>query len=353
MLGSTTSQPPRSHNMAPVSGRQTKAINSPQRLLGAAGRSDAAHGPHFARSLPLLALAVLVLAGIPLCSTGCAATRARTADPDRNGKIAFVRSGRLWMVGAGGNAVARLAGVSSGAANPAWSPDGSRIAYDRGGDIYVANADGTGVVDVSAASLHDRPADIGPPASCDMDPAWSPDGKLIAFTAIVDSCTGAAGGLYAMTPSGQGWRVIEEDYEGLQGGDGQPAWGPEGRGIAFTRSDTDLMSGGPYFYDIELLDAATGKGVRALTKNGHSQAPTWSPDGKRIAFVERGRIAVMNVAGKRKRTLVSGNSPAWSPDGRLIVFVDRSGLEVIGANGKGERLLLACRCASPDWKPLR
>ena len=61
----------------------------------------------------------------------------------------------------------------------------------------------------------------------------------------------------------------------------------------------------------------------------------------------------MSATGKLEQTLVSGNSPAWSPDGRLIAFIDRSGLEVIGANGKGKRLLLACHCASPDWKPLR
>jgi TolB protein len=295
-------------------------------------------------------LATTLLAGLAPTASGAVVSGA-AAPPAKNGKIAFVRDGHLWVVGANGGDLARLPGPA-GVSHPAWSPDGERIAYARRLAIYVAAADGSGATDISAASLAQRPSDVGPAASCDGDPAWSPDGSWIVFTSTVDDCTGAAGGLYAMRPDGSGWRVVEEDYEGLLGGDTEPAWGPGGRRIAFTRSDSLRMASGPYVHDVLVLSASTGKVVRSLTRSGDSHSPAWSPDGKRIAFVHAGHVAVMSATGRGVHDLVRGSAPAWSPDGSWIAFAGTKGLERIRPDGTGRRLLVAGGCAQPAWQAL-
>lgn len=148
--------------------------------------------------------------------------------------------------------------------------------------------------------------------------------------------------------------MIEDDYDGLLGGDTQPAWGPGGKRIVFTRSDSLRMASGPYVYDLFVLDAASGKIVRRLTKSGASTPAAWSPDGKQLAFVDRHRsIALTSAIGTGLKELARGFDPAWSPDGKLLVFADAQGIEIMRANGSGKRLLLKCSaCGEPDWQPL-
>lgn len=294
------------------------------------------------RCVPLAVLCSLVLAS--------AAGAHEAAYPGRNGLIAFVRGGQIWTVHTDGSGAVRLTHGSRSAAHPAWSPDGTKLAYDVGGShVVVANADGSDPVDVSVESLKSAPGfGLGP---CDSDPTWSPDGTEVAFTSVVDDCTGAAGGLYSTTPTGDGRRTIEQDYEGLLGGDTQPAWGRGGE-IAFTRSDSLRMASGPYTHDVLLADGRTGKVLRRLTKSGEATSPAWSPDGTTLAFVERGTIVVATASGRRLRTLGKGAAPAWSPDGKRLVFADTAGLELVAASGGARRLLLRCSCSSPDWQPV-
>ena len=141
------------------------------------------------------------------------------------------------------------------------------------------NADGSGVT-----RLIDHDAD-------DLTPAWSPDGRRIAF---------ASGGrarldIYVMDASGF-TRLTDNDG-------GTPAWSPDGRRIAFT-SDRD---GNPEIYVMN----ADGSGVTRLTYNDardlflNDSFPAWSPDGRRIAFHSHRdgnmEIYVMNAAGEPPR----------------------------------------------------
>ena len=204
-------------------------------------------------------------------------------------------------------------------AYPAWSPDGSRIAFtsDRHGsvDIYVMNADGSGVTRLTND------------AAWSLIPAWSPDGSRIAFT----SSRGDSLEILVMRADGSG---VTRLTGGSEWNDASPSWSPDGSRIAFA-SDRDTYDSDPDTYDNFQIHAmnADGSGVTRLTRNPDwdDSFPAWSPDGSRIAFAsDRAdgfdyQIHVMNADGSGVTPLTGGQgveatAPAWSPDGSRIAF---------------------------------
>jgi TolB protein len=222
--------------------------------------------------------------------------------------------------------------VSAPDSLPAWSPDGRRIAFvsDRDGnaEAYVVNSDGSGLRRLTRDPAFDQ---LG---------AWSPDGRKIAFVRGTRDTNGQLRGqaIYVMNADGSGLRLLAR-------GQG-PAWSPDGRQIAF-RSGRD---GNGEVYVVN----ADGSGLRRLTRNPDSDGgPVWSPDGRKILFVRaewrhgNSEIYVMNADGSGQRNLTRNaardSSPAWSPDGRTIAFASKRGgngeIYVMNADGSGVRNL--------------
>jgi Tol biopolymer transport system component len=302
--------------------------------------------------------------------------RVEAAFPGFNGKIVFVRSelptpcidscqflpSQIYIMNPDGTGVSALTHDPSSNADPAWSPDGSRIAFSGGlsndagsGDIFLMQADGTGRVNLTNCP------------SADRSPAWSPDGTKIVFTQR--QIPGGPPGVYVMNsvatgPACSGATLLVNN--GLD-----PAWSPDGSAIAFVAvGETALSAGNIYLMNPD------GTGVRQLTTDDPSFSdiqPSWSPDGSQLAFARVPNfsgplvIDVINRDGSGLTALTtahgffSNNSePAWSPDGKEIAFsrYTRTGPDifVMNRNGNGDTQLTATSPISddeqPNWQPL-
>jgi TolB protein len=171
-------------------------------------------------------------------------------------------------------------------------------------------------------------------------PAISPDGKRVAFSGT----EGASSHLYLL--SVKEGKLIQLTFDELVL-DETPAWSPDGKKIAFARAPLKIKvinetmgTYEPGEYDIYVIDA-DGSNLRRLTTEG-GYYPTWSPDGKYIAFTrregDRYAIWIMNSDGKNQTRLTYGVEPDWSPDGKKIVFTSDSWprkIGVINLDGSG------------------
>ncbi len=199
-------------------------------------------------------------------------------------------------------------------AAPSWSPDGRRVAY--GCEETGAGAD-ICVVDVSTgrvARLTDAPG-------FDASPAFSPDGSKIAFTSnrAAERPTDSAGDadVYVMDADGSGQTRLTRRMEVWS----HLSWLPGGDGLVF--------SGGEYrdIYALGIGDRDPRLLVGGDTK--YETDPTLSPDGTKVAFFsspvqDEVELHVADVRGGEERTLAKGvedsRPPSWSPDGRMIAY---------------------------------
>jgi Tol biopolymer transport system component len=258
-----------------------------------------------------------------------------------------------------GFAILLFSGVLSGPhgnrnEGPAWSPNGDRIAFasDRNGkfDIYIMNIDGANVVQLT----HDPFPWLYDLQSSEIEPTWSPDGRQIAFVAGNNTGTGNNVNLYLMNADGSNVVQVNKKNSHIL----RSSWSPNGNQIAYCFERHDDVK----FIFIINIDGSDDNPL----VNGCM--PTWSPDGRRIAFEAHSRderngsinLFVVNVDGSNKVALTTDEdaiemSPAWSPDGKRIAFVSNSGgIYVVNADGSNMIQLTndqQVEYSEPSWSP--
>ena len=289
----------------------------------------------------------------------------------------------IWLVDTSGNEHRPVLSGTSSYSNPRWSADGERLAYvtsagDRGAELHVRWMD-TG----QTALLSNLPYAPG-------GTAWSPDGKYIAFTMLVDDPALKLASPPSK-PEGAEWAppvtivdrfpyradgagylktgythvfVIPADggtprqlTSGNFNHGGQLAWSPDGEQIVFSANRIDEPIDDPVESELWAVDVATGDLTQLTERDGPDASPTFSPDGSKLAYLgfddekmgyHNVNVNVMDVANGTTESLTddfdrSVNVVQWHRDSkRLYVQYDDRGARRVGLlspNGRIENLI--------------
>ena len=277
---------------------------------------------------------------------------ANAAYPGRDGAIAFgmtdATGAHIYAVEPDGHRLRRLTGGPYEDLCPAYSPTGRTIAFcsNRSGnfEIWSMTSDGRQLRLLTSLAYA-------------TFPDYSPDGTHIAF-----------GGQAADDPNDEIF-VMRRDGSGLHqitsgaGNNDYPAWSPDGRKLAFISDRTGVEQVWTMRPDGSSTTQLTDRPV------DHGELPDWSPDGRRIAYTEGiagdGKIFVMTADGRDQHQVSTGAGddfgPAWSPDGRRIAFVRDFGngnrpVEVMTSDGRDTHVVADPGGGStqfvPAWQPL-
>ena len=338
------------------------------------------------KTIRFTALAMVAATALALCLLALVVVQpAGAAYPGKNGEIAFQStrdaSVEIYTVNPNGGTAARITFPFGGNGDPAYSPDGSRIAFSKGGDIHVMkatgmNPDGTGSRRLTSMN------------GAELDPTWSTDGTRIAFLSNTDDGAGQTtdplttdSEIWVMNADGSGRRPITENSSEER----DPAWSPKDNKIAFV----DERGDSPFFdTDSNVYVMNTdGSNQTNITPNisgtvnpyqGYDEDPAWSPDSETIAYVH-GRtgtggdaqdIWTMTPSGANKTNitddaettdnLIPEFEPAWSPLGDKIAYsVKETPNQDIGwmnADGTSEHAIDTGddtrKDEKPDWQPI-
>jgi Tol biopolymer transport system component/photosystem II stability/assembly factor-like uncharacterized protein len=282
------------------------------------------------------------------------------------GKIAFIGdSNGIYVMNADGTTEQNIFSANpqcSGADGIAWSPDGAKLAFEDCGtnstsDLYVVNANGTGVQRLTNAPFED------------VLPSWSPDGTRLTFSYAACSGTDSfAPQVFAINGAG----TIRSRLTNSVVFDAFSDWSPGGSTIAFSRGNTGDCSSTDT--DIYVVDANGGVQTKLTNSLPKGLAPAYSPDGFKIAYlrdtspnssVSRAAVYVMNADGTGQTKITPDldlreGRPAWSPDGSKIAFlVNLMGIVapteqifVVNADGTGLTQITSgtARHASVAWQ---
>ena len=300
------------------------------------------------------------------------------------GRAVIVRD-QVFVMGPDGQNPTNLSTSFEDHESPSFSADGRLIAFagfpdtrdegeEENQEIYVMNADGTDKRRLTTTSTEES------------DPAFSPDGSRIAFTTLAN---GGFPGIDLINGDGSGRTHLLRGSAAVDYGN--PSWSPDGTRIAYERTEFNGFNGQT---DVWVIDLASGQETRLTDGFEQEYDPDFSPDGSRIAYVldpfilsetklvSNPDIWVMNADGSGKSRLTSDpwedSEPAWSPDGSEIAFTHRrnetdphayllnapSDVYVMNADGSDPRNLTAGGRTgvlgaeeednphSPSWQPV-
>ncbi len=275
-----------------------------------------------------------------------------------NGQIAFVsdRTGdpEIYLINLDGTGLQKITDIAEGACQPAWSPDGMRLVFVspcsknketyRGSSLVLMNADGSGITPL-----------LQPVPGGDYDPAWSPDGKKIAFTSLRNSDFPQ---IYVLNLEDNSINLLATDPPRANS---NPAWSPDGKQIVYVGYD----------YQIRVMDA-DGSNRFLLARNSsefRNVDPVFSPQGISVVFTRwpinltfswlmavpytpEGGVPVDIPGG------VYAEDPNFSPDGYWLAFSGYADLNrdiyIMSINGLGKGPLFRDenREYDPAWRPL-
>ena len=241
-----------------------------------------------------------------------------TVSPDGS-RIAYEFLRGIWVMNSDGSEKRALTDGAVTDEDPAFSADGTGIAFARSGDIWAMNVDGSGATNLTNS-----------PNNQELDPAWSPLGGKIAYTRIgCDPSNFGAACVYSMNPDGTGQTNLTPETSMPQcpnqpgyfhnGASREPAWSPDGSLIAFSGA---LICPHTIGRDIWVMSATGGAKTNLTNDNGtNDKRPSFSPDGTRILFesdrestnLELYTISAANGSGLLRLTdnSVLDENPDW------------------------------------------
>jgi len=271
-------------------------------------------------------------------------TQARFAWAPDGTQLAIISFGRLFAIRPDGSGLLALSDSASDWVPPAWSPDGKQIAFlaQGGNSLSIIVADGSHL-----QNLYNQPGGVS------LDEFyWLPDSRQIVFT--TQTCRGNP------MKCLNGFKLIDSDGNGLRSlyeGENMSLWflSQDGKQVYILDSAREA----PYRVNLD------GSGTAQLATLPPAESQTISPDGTQVIYLSsEGDLEIMKLDGTERRTLVKQviiGIISWSPDGKRIAFVSTSQgeefeLYVINTDGSGLANVNAMNHpgysdATPVWSP--